>query len=182
MFVKFARGLGLSVVLMGAVGFANHQGKTTDDLKNEIIELSLKNTEDESTREEVRNQLEALIADLVARVGEVDEVRIAQFSAGSWRQIWSDEADNFPPGSPTRDLKQIYQVIFPEGWGYNFGVRNLSPDVSVTFALQAQATVQGRDQITEITRAYSRPTGWKLSKRSNWSHLTAPRFRIGCLA
>ena len=130
-----------------------------EDVKRQVIDLSLKNTTNESNQPKIREQLRLLTSELVALAGPVNEERWIQYSPGSWRQIWSDEADNTGAGAPKRDLSQIYQIISEQGWGFNFGVRQISENNNVTFALAVVASVSGNVQTTEITNAYSRSGG-----------------------
>ena len=132
-------------------------GKSVRELKNEIISLSLENISNVNNQAEVRAKLDALTNQLASLSGEVTEERIVRFSPGSWRQIWADEADMSTPGSPARDLTQVYQVVNRGGWGFNFGVRRLGENQFVTFALAVEASVVGNRQTTEITKAYARP-------------------------
>lgn len=127
-------------------------------LKNEIVDLAWANMTNEANAPAVRARMEELTNSLAAISPEVTEGRIALYSPGGWRQLWSDERDMSPPGSPARDLSQVYQVVNPLGWGFNFGVRRINPTTAVTFALQVQASVSGNQQTTEITRAYLRST------------------------
>ena len=132
--------------------------ETDKSIKKQIIELAFENMTNDENRAEVRLQLNGLVSRLAANNPPVSTERIVKYSPGSWRQIWSDERDNSPPGSPARDLSQVYQVVSKEGWGYNFGVRHLSPEHSVTFVLAAKASVIRNEQTTEITRSFYRPT------------------------
>jgi len=146
-------GLGLlaSVTLVEAGNERN-----VEELKQEIIRISLENISNEPEFPRVRVQLDALTEQLASLTSEVTEERIGRYSPGSWKQIWSDEADMSPPGAPPRDLNQIFQVVNPAGWGFNFGVRALPNGAKVTFALEVRASVKGNEQTTEITKAYSR--------------------------
>ena len=142
-------------------------------IKTEIIDLAWQNIDNQSNLTDVRLQMDALLGRLMAISPEVTEARLLEFSPGSWQQIWADERDMSPPGAPQRNMRQIYQVVSPEGWGYNFGVRNTGPNSDVTFALEVGASVSGNQQTTEITRAFLRPT--RLFVHSGRSADFAPR-------
>jgi hypothetical protein len=151
--------LALSIVL-SSTAYADSKQST----KNKILKLSYKNMTNEKNRDQVRLKLNKLVTKLQADSSPVTTERIVKYSPGSWRQIWSDERDNSPPGAPQRDLSQVYQVVSEQGWGYNFGVRFLSPEHSVTYVLAAKASVVGNEQTTEITRSFYRPTGLKMGE------------------
>jgi hypothetical protein len=151
--------LALSIVL-SSTAYADNKHST----KNKILKLSYKNMTNEKNRDQVRSKLNKLVTKLQADSSPVTTERIVKYSPGSWRQVWSDERDNSPPGAPQRDLSQVYQVVSEEGWGYNFGVRLLSPEQSVTFVLAAKASVSGNEQTTEITRSFYRPTGLRMGE------------------
>jgi hypothetical protein len=131
---------------------------TARALKTEIIDLAWDNIDNESNQAEIRMQMDALLGRLMAISPQVTESAMGTFSPGSWQQIWADERDMSPPGAPQRNLRQIYQVVSPEGWGYNFGVRTTGPNSAVTFALEVSASVIGNEQTTEITKAFLRPS------------------------
>ncbi len=128
---------------------------TIDSLKQEIRTLAWANIDKPENEQQVRTQLEGLVQRLQRIAPPVTEERIGQFSPGGWQQIWSDEQNMDPPGAPKRDLRQIYQVVNPAGWGFNFGLRELAPGQFITFALQVAASVKGDQQTTEITKAFS---------------------------
>jgi hypothetical protein len=163
-FLPTISGRGLRAVRNGVMGLALTVGvghssaatSTASDIKEQIIRLATENMTNIDSRPQVRAQLEQLVAQLQAESGPVSEEAIGRYSAGSWQQLWADERDNSPPGSPKQDLAKIYQVVSPQGWGFNFGVRNVNPQVAVTFALQVSASVTGNVQTTTITKAFSR--------------------------
>jgi hypothetical protein len=127
--------------------------------KQEIMELARANTTNVDGFEEVRVQLDLLIADLTKELQPVDEQTWATYSPGAWHQIWSDEADNSPAGAPARDLDKIFQYVTANGRAVNFGQRLLPNDQAITFALEAVGEVQGEVQTTKILAAFSRGSG-----------------------
>jgi len=149
----------LSVLVLGLSLSFSVKADEVSQLKKQIIDLSFENIANDDTRVVVRQKLNRLTMELAALSPAVTEERLGLFSPGSWQQIWSDERDNSPPGSPKLDLNQVYQVISPEGWGYNFGVRLINGVIPVTFALLAEASVSGNKQTTEIKKAFSRGRG-----------------------
>jgi hypothetical protein len=155
----FVKNLFLLVFSLLVSPVAYSSSPTIEGLKNAIREISLENMENDTNRAEIRAQLEALTLQLKAIAPKVTEERIVQYSPGGWQQIWSDEQNMDPPGAPKRDLSQIYQVVNAGGWGFNFGMREVSPNQNVTFALAVVASVSGDQQTTEITKAYMNPRG-----------------------
>lgn len=127
-----------------------------EELKDIIVALAENNTERTDNAEEVRGYLDFLVAELRGFSEPLDESTVLKYSPGSWRQVWSDE--NNDTGGPPPVRSQVYQYISPELWGYNFGVRSITPEVQVTFALGITASVDGTGQLTRIDAAFSRPT------------------------
>lgn len=136
----------------------NCAAHTVEQLKSQIIQISRDNMTKPENFAQIRTQLDPMIACLTSYSPEVTEQIIGQYSPGVWQQIWSDEFNFDPPGLP-RDLAQIYQVIHPAGWGYNFGIRNSSQGPTL-FILQVAASVSGNQSTTEITKAFSRDGGF----------------------
>lgn len=126
--------------------------------KAAVRELALANTSNVEGLEEVRAQLDQLIGELIEGRPAVTAADWVAYSPGSWRQIWSDEADNSPAGSPPRDLERIFQYVTVEGRAVNFGQRFIG-DKGVTFALEAVGSVEGSKQTTKILKAFSRGQG-----------------------
>ena len=129
------------------------------NLKNQILELSLQNTSSIENRPEVRTKLDRLIGQLSLQTSEVSENQWLTFAPGSWRQIWSDEADNSPAGAPKQNLEQIYQYVTPTGRAVNFGERIIDETTRSTFALEAVGSINGNQQKTTILKSFFRPTG-----------------------
>ncbi len=129
------------------------------ELKQEITVLAKANTSEIQNQAQVRKELDVLIAQLTANQPLVSEQDWVKFAPGSWRQIWSDEADNSPQGSLPRDLTKIFQYVSPEGRAVNFGERTLPNNKKVTFALEAVGAVTGNAQNTKILNAFSRSQG-----------------------
>ncbi len=153
----FVKLLGLSKILLASLFFApaTMAADTIASLKQEVRNLAWANIDKPENEQQVRQQLEGLVQRLQQIAPPVTEERIGQFSPGGWQQIWSDEQNMDPPGAPKRDLRQIYQVVNPAGWGFNFGLREFAPGQFITFALQVAASVKGDQQTTEITKAFS---------------------------
>lgn len=130
--------------------------QSISDIKEQILKVAKIHTSNTTNRPEVRQQLEDLNYQLVCKAKPVDENTWVQYSPGSWRQVWSDEADNSPAGSPQRDLEKIFQIVILPGRAVNFGVRILPSGQRITFALEAQGTVVGNVQTTEILKGFVR--------------------------
>lgn len=133
-------------------------------LKGEIQRIALDNITNVNNRKEIRAQLDVLIQELQSLSDPVDEATWVIYAPGSWQQIWSDEKDMSPPGSPQQNLKQIYQYVSVEGWGFNYGERIIKSNQAVTFALAVQGSVAGNEQTTEITKAYFKSGGLNLGE------------------
>ncbi|MEM7645475.1 MAG: hypothetical protein AAF203_01085 [Pseudomonadota bacterium] len=147
-------------IALGAFLFVSLNGFGANPTPKEaIIDLSLQHTSDDSTRPQVRKELDGLITDLTDGLPKVTQAQWAQYAPGSWRQIWSDEADNSPAGSPPRDLEKIFQYVTPQGRAVNFGQRMIPGGQEITFALEAVGSVIDDIQTTEILGAFSRNAG-----------------------
>jgi hypothetical protein len=133
--------------------------KPVDQLKQEITVLAKANTTEVQNQWEVRGELDVLIKQLTKQTSPVTEQQWLTYSPGSWRQIWSDEADNSPAGSPPRNLDKIFQYVTSDGRAVNFGERVLPNGQRVTFALEAVGAVSGNVQNTKILKAFSRNQG-----------------------
>ncbi len=150
-----------NIFLILGIGFLTITAQAADvtALKQEITVLAKANTTNVSAQSEVRKDLDNLISELTASQPEVTEQQWVKFSPGSWRQIWSDEADNSPAGSPSRNLDKIFQYVSNAGRAVNFGERRLPNGVTVTFALEAVGAVSGNKQNTKILKGFSRNQG-----------------------
>lgn len=124
-------------------------------LKSQIIELARANMERTDNWAEVRANLERLSQELIKETGATTPEDVANFGGGSWQQIWSDENNPEPPGF-TRVWPQIFQVVTPFGYGYNFGVRIAPNGAAITFILRVKVAVDGTNANVEITDAFSR--------------------------
>ncbi len=146
--------------LFVATAFGLSAQATSEDsqslTKQKILILAKQTTSLNPKPVEVRKQLDVLIEELTKGTAEVDPALWAQFAPGSWRQIWSDERDNSPPGSPSLDLENVYQFVLPTGRAVNFGTRLISDTVRVTFALEAVGSVSGNTQQTTILKGFAR--------------------------
>ncbi len=131
-------------------------GQTVTDLEKQVLSLAKANTSNTTSVPEVRIQLDELAFQLACKSQPVTEDTWVQYSPGSWRQIWSDEADNSPAGSPQRDLEKIFQIVIAQGRAVNFGVRILPNGQRLTFALEAKGTVLDNVQTTEILNGFVR--------------------------
>jgi hypothetical protein len=150
----------MRVLFISIILFASLSGAATvDELKQEISKISKANTTALNNQSLIRAELDVLIQQLVQKTDEVTADQWAEYSPGAWRQIWSDEADNSPAGSPGRDLDKIYQYVTTEGRAVNYGERILPGDQRITFALEAVGQVQGNVQTTTILKGFSRGTG-----------------------
>ena len=127
----------------------------TAELKQQITVLAKANTAEIQNQVQIRKKLDQLISDLTAETPIVTAIDWAQFAPGSWRQIWSDEADNSPEASLDRNMEKIFQYVSGQGRAVNSGERKLPNDRTVTFALEAVGTVNGNIQNTKISQNFS---------------------------
>jgi len=149
----------LFLVVFGAVLEKTKANDSIQVKKQEILDLAKANTTNTENHKEVRQQLDQLVEELTENKSTVTEEQWALYSPGSWRQIWSDEADNSPAGSPARNLDKIFQFVTEQGRAVNFGERLLPDNQTITFALEAVGQVTGNVQTTTILKAFSRPQG-----------------------
>ncbi len=151
-----------SFIIMAVLGAGLEKTKAEDSVqikKQEILDLAKANTTNTENLKEVREQLDELVQELTENKSAVTEEQWSLYSPGSWRQVWSDEADNSPAGSPARNLDKIFQFVTEQGRAVNFGERLLPDDQAITFALEAVGQVSGNVQTTTILKAFSRPRG-----------------------
>lgn len=151
-----------NAIFVMAIGLSLAQASTETEsrisqLKNQISKLASENTTNISSREQVRAELDVLVSELYQLAGPVTEKNWSDFAPGSWQQIWTDEFDNSPIGSPQLDLTQIYQYISVKGWGYQFSERKISETQSVTYALAVENSIQNDEQTIEVTQVYFKP-------------------------
>lgn len=149
--------LSLALSLLPCLASANTE-RSVDELKTQILALAKQNTSNNSNRVQIRAELDGLVAEIASHSIPVDEAKWAQYAPGSWRQIWSDEADNSPAGSPQLDLEKIFQVLRADGRGVNYGERIMPDGSRVTFALGVVGTVVSNVQDTTIVSAFYRPS------------------------
>jgi apolipoprotein D and lipocalin family protein len=144
-------------LILGWQPLAQAQSERIDGLKAEIKNIALANLERTDNWPAIRAQLDKLIEELVAESGAVQPEDVTQFGGGSWQQIWSDESNPEPPGF-SRVWTQIYQVVTPFGYGYNFGVRKTPGGQEITFILRVKVGMEpdGITAMAEITDAFSR--------------------------
>lgn len=128
-------------------------------IKQRIVILAKQTTNLTVKPAEVRAELDQLVQELQRNSSSVDETAWAKHAPGSWRQIWSDERDNSPPGSPALDLNNVYQVMRPNGQAVNFGIRLLPDGKKITYVLEAVGSVSGNVQQTTILKGYYRTSG-----------------------
>lgn len=123
-------------------------------LKADVRSVAYENISNTTNRVETRKKLDALISQLGTLAESRTESELALLNQGAWRQIWADESNPEPPGFK-QDWTQIYQTITPQGFGYNYGLRQ-GPQGAVLFVLKVEASLNGNVATAEITNAYSR--------------------------
>lgn len=149
----------LSVFLIFSISANAQNADLNRQIKQKIVILAKQTSNLTVKPAEVRAELDQLISELQKNSSTVDESVWIKFAPGSWRQIWSDERDNSPPGSPALDLNHVYQVLRPTGQAVNFGIRLLPDGKKVTFVLEAVGSVAGNIQQTTILNGFYRNSG-----------------------
>ncbi len=149
----------LALLLFMSMSVSSANNDTRLQIKQKIVMLAKQTSNLTVKPANVRAELDQLVSELQTKSNPVDETLWIQFAPGSWRQIWSDERDNSPPGSPALDLNNVYQVLRANGQAVNFGIRLLPDGKKVTFVLEAVGSVQGNIQQTKILKGFYRNSG-----------------------
>jgi hypothetical protein len=111
-----------SEVDVGTVSFASTRLSAAElqRTKTELRRITTANMTRTDNYDDVRAQVEPLVAKLAAHFGEQSASDKLPLVAGAWRQLWSD----YPyPMAPfiTMDLSQVYQVVSEDGYYWNIG-------------------------------------------------------------
>ena len=110
-------------------GYALVQAERVAELKASIISFSKLATElaseDETKIPGLRLYMSSLIEQLkkVAPAKSFDERK--QLSLGAWQEVWSDARNPNPPGQKIL-RPNVFQVLYSDGVGFNFGVRSIA--------------------------------------------------------
>lgn len=103
-------------------------------LKKEILELARSYSGQADASGELQASIETKVDELLAIVPNLSMEEKALRALGAWRQVWGpysyDNSASVPRGI---DVNQIYQIIFKEGYYYNFAVYNFLGIESRTF-------------------------------------------------
>lgn len=113
-------GLSLGLYLFSAQAIASSE--VIQQLKKEIIEMAYSFEGQADLDGTKQAALEEKIEELVTYIPNLTMTEKAIRAIGSWRQIWGPYAFDDSQTVPDRmDVKNIYQVISPDGYYYNFG-------------------------------------------------------------
>lgn len=128
-------------------------------LKQQILQLTLTNEAKTTNVKRVRKALDPLIADLTSLVpARTEQEKLVQV-VGAWQQVWTDGIEIFQGPKPGQyDLSSIFQVVFPNGYYYNIG-RYQRPGIDWTVFLRGAFTVQPQALSVSFTK-YVYGNGW----------------------
>lgn len=102
--------------------------------------------------DDVRVQVEPLVAKLAKHFGQRSAAQKVPLVAGAWRQIWSD----FPyPMAPfvSMDYEQIYQVVSADGHYWNIGDSRAFGFIGITGVLRGKYELDGTRLNIEFTNS-----------------------------
>lgn len=120
-------------------------------LKARIVEISRSNMTRTDNFEEVEAELRPLVSELVRRSPSQSEAQKQRAVAGAWHQLWSN-LQNPTPGFIKQDLSEIYQVVSPNNYYYNFGTNRLIGFVPTTTVLRGKYRATPAGFEVEFTR------------------------------
>lgn len=89
------------------------------DLKSEIVSVARSYAGQDDKLVEARTTLDPLVKAIAKYNVEKTAADQLPLLVGAWKEIWSDEREPAPPGFAI-DRLQVYQVIDPNGFFYNF--------------------------------------------------------------
>ena len=108
------------LTLTSAHGFES-KSQEINRLKQEILELAYSFEGQADTDGTKQDEIELKIQELLLLVPRLSFQDRAVKAIGAWRQVWGPYAFDDSQTVPDRmDVKNIYQVIKPEGYYYNF--------------------------------------------------------------
>jgi hypothetical protein len=115
-------GLGLALCLSLFSAQASASNEVVQQLKKDIIDLAYSFEGQADPDLSKQAALEEKIDELLNYIPNLTMTEKAIRAIGSWRQIWGPYAFDDSQTVPDRmDVKNIYQVISPDGYYYNFG-------------------------------------------------------------
>ncbi|MFO0679371.1 MAG: PAP/fibrillin family protein [Polyangiaceae bacterium] len=129
---------------VGSVSFASTRLSAQElaRTKAELRRITTSNMTRTDNLDEVRVQVEPLVAKLAAHFGDRPASDKLPLVAGAWRQLWSD----YPyPMAPflTMDLSQVYQVVSEDGYYWNVGESSAFSLFGVTGVLRGRYEEDG---------------------------------------
>ena len=111
-----------------AKGSAKRKTERLEELKSSIFAFSKLATEranaDELSIPGSRLYMASLIKDLNQVAPAVTFAEKQKLSVGAWQEVWSDARNPSPPGQKIL-RPNVFQVLFEDGKGFNFGVRSI---------------------------------------------------------
>jgi hypothetical protein len=104
-----------------------------------------------------RLRMAGLISDLQQLAPSMTFEKKLEMSKGVWQEVWSDEQNPLPPGFKIL-RPQVFQVVLPDGVGFNIGVRSAPFGIATAFIkLQATADLEKERTNVEFLKTYSKP-------------------------
>lgn len=163
-------------LLISPLSFANTKEESVDDLKSQILEMAKSFEGQGDPDQSKQNTLEPLVEKLIqANPMPPVKDRISTL-AGAWKQVWGpyDYRNDAGGVDPKLGVKEIYQVVFADGFYYN--VAPYYPNENINeeqigllrgeFKLDASDPTGLRVKFTDYPGVDPRPTGmeiWELA-------------------
>jgi hypothetical protein len=124
-----AKSKALQTTDFSAEGSAARKMERLKELKSSILAFSKVATdranEDELTIPASRLYMASLIQDLKKIAPAASFAEKQKLSIGAWQEVWSDARNPNPPGQKIL-RPNVFQVLFEDGKGFNFGVRSIT--------------------------------------------------------
>ena len=147
--MKIALAFILTLSLISSASAQNN----VDELKKEILNLARSYSGQADTSGDLQASIETKVDELLTLVPNLSMAEKAQRALGAWRQVWGpysyDNSASVPRGI---DVNQIYQIIFKEGYYYNFAVYNFVGIESRTF-LRGNFSIEEDRIAVEFTKS-----------------------------
>jgi hypothetical protein len=113
--------------------------------------------EDELSIPKSRLRMATLISDLQQLAPSMTFAKKLEMTVGVWQEVWSDEQNPLPPGFKIL-RPQVFQVVRPDGVGFNIGVRSAPFGIGTAFIkLEASADLEKERTNVVFLKTYSKP-------------------------
>lgn len=112
---------GLAVLFFSQLGFAHGQSLSTGELKRQILKLAKSYQGQGDPDQKKQKSFDGLVSRLIRQNPMPPVSERIPLLAGVWQQVWGPYEYRKNDGSvdPTLGVKEIYQVIFADGFYYN---------------------------------------------------------------